>query len=266
MKFLAEFFRPEEDGFIFRPFSFWHMVLIVTLLGGAWVIFKNRHRIRHNPRLQQWIKVTFVTMAVLDQFLYMYFCFALRKDGWTEGLPLYTCRAALYMGALALLTDFKPLKGVTVYWGLFGGVLPMIQPDMLHYSWPHFTNVHFFIFHFMIFWLANYFLFVEGYDFDEASYHYAFGVVNVFVTLTLMVNVVAGANYAYIFHSPILQSFFDRWPTPLYVAMMYGVYNSLVFLVHEACLKLSLPNLAMGPGLADLVEEEPVLVRNSREQ
>lgn len=265
MSFLKEFFRPEEDGFIFQPFSFWHYVLIVTLLSGAWIIFKHREHIRQNKRLNHWLKVSFILMAVVDQLLYMYFCFFLRKDGWVEGLPLYSCRAALYMGVIALVTDFKPLKGVTVYWGLFGGVLPMIQPDMLHYSWPHFTNVHFFIFHFMIFWLANYFLFVDGYDFDTKSYRYAFLVVNAFLTFTLIVNMLVGANYAYMFHSPVLRPLFDRLPKVLYLAFIYGVYNSLVFLVHATCLKLSLPDLAKASALRSLSGEEDACLASEQQ-
>ncbi|WP_158589218.1 TIGR02206 family membrane protein [Atopobacter sp. AH10] len=238
---MAYFFRGHEDGYRFPSFSLIHVLLVLLLLAGAYVLFKYRDEIRANRRWEKGVKLSFMTLIVLDQVLYIGFCFFSRPDGLQQALPLYTCRAALYTGFLALLTDHKVFKALTVYWGLFGGILPLVYPDMMAYSWPHFTNIHYFLLHFLVFWMANYFLLVEGYDSSRSNSRLLYSLVNAFLLLALGVNLYVKGNYAYLMEAPLLKTFFLEWPKLLYWLFTFSVYNALVWCVQQMCVKILIP-------------------------
>lgn len=248
---MSYFFRGSEDGYTFQIFSILHLMLIAVLLAGAYILFAHREEIRQKAKWRRVIRFGFVTLIVIDQLTYVGFCFLERSDGWVQALPLYTCRAALYTGLLAFLTDKKIFKGLTIYWGLFGGILPLVYPDVMAYSWPHFTTVHYFLLHYLVFWMANYFLFVDEYDCSESNPRRLYGLVNALLLAALVVSLGIKGNYAYLLESPILPSFFSRWPRPIYVLFTFAIYNSLVWLVQQMCVKVLIPQLLPEESLPD---------------
>lgn len=232
MQLLKELFRAQEDGFHFQAFSWLHIVLILMMFLGARWIYRNRQAIRTNKSLDARVRGVLIAMILFHQVTFLYFSFFIRTDGLASGLPLYTCRMALWTALLALISKKEAFKGITIYWGLIGGILPMILPDLMAYSWPHITNFNYFLTHFSIFWASIYFLGVDQYQFNQHDLNFSLVFVNLFLILCLFANKFFDTNYAYLSASPILTGSLESMPRIFYHALIFLAYNLFIVLVH----------------------------------
>ena len=232
MQLLEELFRVQEDGFHFQAFSRLHIVLVLVMFLGAYWIYRKREDIRKNQDLDTWVRGVLIAMIVLHQVTFLYFSFFIRTDGLASGLPLYTCRMALWTALLALISKKEAFKGITIYWGLIGGILPMILPDLMAYSWPHITNFNYFLTHYSIFWASIYFLGVDQYQFNQDDLNFSLAFVNLFLVLCLFANKFFYTNYAYLSASPVLTTSLESMPRIFYYALVFLAYNLFIVLVH----------------------------------
>lgn len=238
MDTIKYFFRINEDQNRFESYSLTHLLLVVLMIGVSIILYLNRERIRNNKSLDKIIKIVLMGLIIFQQGTFLYFNFVLKKNGLTEGLPLYTCRAALYTSFFALATNLKIPKAITAYWGFIGGIIPMISPDLDYYLWPHITVVNYFLTHFSIFWTGSYMLFVEEFKFTKNTLYINLIATNIFLTISLLANKLFNANYAYLSESPIFKDNVSKWPRLLYLVLIYVIYNLFVLLVHIISVKV----------------------------
>lgn len=249
MDIIKYFFRINQDPTRFEAYSLAHLLLLILMLGVSMFFFFSQKKIRENKLLDKFIRILLIILIVFQQGTFLYFNFVLRENGLALGLPLYTCRAALYTSFFGLATSWESPKSFTVYWGFIGGIIPMIVPDLEYYIWPHISVLNYFLTHFLVFWTASYLLFVKKFRFTKRTLHLNLIFTNVFLTVSLVVNTFFGGNYAYLNRSPIFKELIDTWPKLFYIILVYIIYNLFAFIVHLIGVKsfqlnkLNKPNL-----------------------
>lgn len=229
-EFIEVFFRKNEDGFIFNSYSLLHLVLFLIFICVGVMIYGFRKQIRQNKILYKIIKYMLAFLLFFQQISFLYFIFFVRKDGISEGLPLYTCRISIISGIFAILFNLDNLKILTIFWGLIGGIIGLVYPDLMAYSWPHIMYVNFFLTHYLVFWTSIFFLFIDRVEIKKENLKFMFYFVNIFLLVTEIVNLRFNLNYAYLSYSPIFRTRLENLPGSIYFILLVILYNfSIIF-------------------------------------
>ena len=214
--FMDEFFRRKEDGFVFDSYSFLHLILFAFMVIVAILLYKYRRKIKENKKIYKYVRFIFIFLLAFQQISFLYFICFVRKDTINEALPLYTCRISIYSGFFALIFNSNNLKILTIFWGLIGGIIGLIFPDLMPYSWPHIMYVNFFLTHFLVFW------------------------VSLFLLITEIINLKFNLNYAYLSYSPVFTNLLNKLPAIIYFLLAAILYNFSIFLNFYIFKKLKL--------------------------
>lgn len=242
MNFIKYYFRNAPEDFEFKIFGLSHIFILALTFSGAFIFYKNKHYLKDHGNLYKNILKAIALIIFLEQMSFLYFYFFKTDYGPEEGLPLFTCRIALYTTFFGILLRSKKLKGITVYYGIIGGILALIYPDMYRYAFPHVLYVDFFTEHILILWAACLFVFVEDFEFSKEQFYFALVFTNVFLVVTLIANQLMDSNYAYLVRAPFAINFFESIPYPLFVVITFAAYNFLVCLVQKICLYIKYKN------------------------
>ncbi len=240
MDFWHFFFRLEEDNFKFKQFGTVHLTMLCLMIIGALLIYKFRKNIRANKGIRKTLDMTFLLIILLQQSMFLYFYFILSPMDFKNGLPLYTCRIALYTTFFGILFNSYNLKSATIYLGLAGGIVPMIIPDLHPYAFPHILYVSFFVTHISVFWASLMFFIVDKYNFDKSGFIFMCKFINIVLLISIVANMLFDANYAYSSSSPVFKDFFEKLPKPLYFLIVAIVYNLANLIIYRVGNKLKL--------------------------
>lgn len=232
IKYWNYFFRLKEDGKTFKNFGFTHIFLIVFIFSVCYLIYKYRYEIKKNQKLNKRLRNIILTLSLIQQFMFYYFYISNSYFDFKELLPLYTCRVALLAGIFALIFPWDRLKTVNIYWGSIGGIIPLIVTDIYPYKFPHAMFVSFFLTHMCILWTAAVFIFVDNYDFSGKDLKFMYYVANIQLFISLILNDILKANYAYLSESPIFTEYFSEVPRILYLMLVFAIYNLLIYFVY----------------------------------
>lgn len=236
MNFIKYYFRNASEDFEFKIFGLTHIFILALAFSVAFSIYKYKNFIRDHKNFYGNILRAMALIALLQQASFLYFSFYRTDFGLEEGLPLFTCRIALYTTFFGILLRSKKLKGITVYYGIIGGILALVYPDIYAYAFPHVLYVDFFVAHISILWSACLFVFVEDFEFSKEQFYFALVFTNVFLVVALIADQLMDSNYAYLVRAPFATQFFESIPYPLFVVITFAAYNFLVWLVQKICL------------------------------
>lgn len=238
--FLEVFFRKKEDGFVFNSYGLLHLFLFLFMIFMGILIYRHRKNIRENKKLYKIIRNSFIFLLAFQQFSFLFFISFIRHDTISEALPLYTCRVSIYSGFFAFLLNNKNLKILTIFWGLIGGLIGMLYPDLSPYSWTHIMYVNFFLTHYLVFLVSLFFIFVDGLKLSKENLKFLFIFVNIFLIITEIVNLKFGLNYAYLSYSPIFTGLLKKLPGYLYFVLAAILYNLSIILNYYIFKKFNL--------------------------
>lgn len=238
--FLEVFFRKREDGFVFNSYGLLHLFLFSFMIFIGFLIYRYRKNLRENKKYYKITRNIFLFLLAFQQLSFLFFLSFIRHDTISEALPLYTCRVSIYSGFFALLFNNKNLKILTIFWGLIGGLIGMIYPDLSPYSWPHIMYVNFFLTHYLVFWVSLFFLVVDGVRLNRGNLKFLFIFVNIFLIITELINLKFGLNYAYLSYSPIFTDLLKKLPGYLYFILAGILYNFSIILNYYIFKKLNL--------------------------
>ncbi|MCI5840227.1 MAG: TIGR02206 family membrane protein [Peptoniphilaceae bacterium] len=189
---MSYFFRVNEDGWIFPAFSLIHiLILAISILGCMFFLNSKILDDRKNLKKAGRILLTFIILEQVSNYLWIFMTgsFDIKED-----LPLYFCRITLIASIIALITDKDFFVTISVYWGVFGGILALSYPVLYKFRPPHLTNIEYFLGHILILWTACYFM-RKGYDFSGFRYRTINKITILFALLASAVNLVINANY-----------------------------------------------------------------------
>ncbi len=233
MSFLRIFFRSELDPDFSFPFlSFYHISFILFLVAMIALAYAFK---RSNPSRKAIKNYQYILgiLLLIDRLL-MHGWFIATKTWHIEiSLPLFTCRFAIYMLLIYLVTGNKSIRDISVNMALSGGAVSILYPGPYAYNFPHFTNFSFVSFHVLLVLLSLSIIWFEDYRFDWKTLKKVLIFTVIYMPAVQLLNIVLGgeANYSYLTEAPFLVDFFGTWNPVLYSVFVCGIY----------CLLFSIP-------------------------
>ena len=210
ISFFQQFFRHQPDGAIsMATFDQTHLILLALTTLGCVFIISDYYLIFKQEKFK---KILAYTLLAQQAIMYAWHFSAGQHFDLAEALPLYNCRIAIFCAIIGLLTNNKIARLITIYWGIFGGIIALliINPDQ--FLFPHWGYVSYFVGHIAI-------------------------ITNAFHLIMIGFNYLAGTNYCYLNRLP-LKSIQLNWPTLLYNLVVLLAFNVLLFIVFLALQKL----------------------------
>lgn len=228
---MKHFFRGTSDGVYFKNLSLAHLLLVAIAFFGAYLIYRYKDVLqedRYSKIFKRTIGITLLSQQIILYGWYFFTGFSSIK----ESLPLYNCRIAIICTALALLTDKKTLKNISVYWGLYGAILALIIVEGDPFSFPHYTIVSFFVGHIFLLWGSLFILFVDNYQVNKRNLHDVLKLTTAYHFVLLIFDIMIKANYDYLIEPPIFKSIVMLMPQMLYSIIAIIIFDLLICIVY----------------------------------
>lgn len=186
-----------------------HLLVLVTGLVTAYLI------IRRNKTSKIFEILPTIIMLIAYICLYTWYYFS-PESFLLKGLPLYTCRIAVYILAIGIFFNKKQCLKLGVYWGLFGGFFGLLLPTIFDYSFPHILQISTFYLHIYLFTTAVYYLFVKKIGMNKEDLRMCCKSTIIFLSLAHIVNIILNTNYVATFKMPgVLLKFGINFPSSL---------------------------------------------------
>lgn len=228
---LEYFFRPNEDGFIFAPYSGVHFFLLGLMFLGIILILKGGWTQRgHREKISKGL----ASILLLDQLVLYYWQFSSGYFSLGVSLPLYHCRLAIFFLLVGVFFKGDRLKKIGIFWGILGSTIAMLSPNLYAFSFPHYTNFNFFISHIAMAWLACNLLMEEGLSLrrkDLVEVLVFTDIYNIFLSLLnqALIGVYPRVNYGYMRHLP--EGIGMECPLLVHTLFMIGLFDLCLLII-----------------------------------
>lgn len=235
MDFLRYFFRSQEDGYIFRQYGGYHIILLLIYILGMALIITKSFGIEEKNKNDKFLKLL-AAILLLDQIILYAWQFASGYFRMDMSLPLYHCRLAVWLLIAGIFTDDRLVKILGAYMGFMGSSIAMIIPDLYNFSFPHYTNIQFFLVHILMGWVVVDFIFVEKLFVKKEELKKVLFITNSFNVFLLAFNMYLRptfneVNYGYILSPPA--NLPVEVPGYLYVVIVFILFNFIVLLLYR---------------------------------
>lgn len=224
---MRHFFRINPDGYVFKLFSPIHILTLVALVLGLFIILMLYRK--GDVRLKPIAKVLFVALLIEQFLLYFWYFFLMGFDP-VQALPLYSCRIAMLAIILSVIIKSDSLLLFGGYLGFPGGILALISPVLDNFSYPHLTNFTYFLGHLLLCWLCFIILVEKAGTKKQLSKVVIYTVL--FFIITYFVDIHYGANYSYMLWAPIFTSQFAKLNHGVYIFVLIMIYTLILTLTH----------------------------------
>lgn len=224
---LKYLFRKEFDNVGFQLFSPIHISVIVVLIISLYFLQKYQDNKKTKNIIDFLIIILFIDRALMYYWYYLSDNFILK-----ETLPLYTCRASIYILLAYLVTKKSYLKNIFIYWANIGAIIAIIYPNPYDFKFPHYTFISFFVFHYILIIVSSYYILKKKDGFSTKSFIKVMISTNIFLVFVRFLNHILDANYSYLVFSPILKDFFLTLNPFLYFFIVLIIYNLIFFVFH----------------------------------
>ncbi|WP_114907421.1 TIGR02206 family membrane protein [Ornithinimicrobium murale] len=184
-----------------------HLVYVTLLLGVAVLLVGGRGWVRRHAAAVRRV----VAVIVIIQQTTLYATYAVQGAGVDEALPLHSCRIAILLGLVWLLTRWRPALDVAFFLGLYAyasfSYPQQIQPVDNVLGWSFWIN------HAVTLLLPIFAWLTEGWRPTVPALWRAFGWFLVYYAVALLANALTGGNYFYLRDRPIAAA----WPDWAYL-------------------------------------------------
>lgn len=226
--FLRHFFRHQPDGAIsMTTFGGAHLLLLALTVLGCLFILGDYYLLFKQDKFKKFLAYALIVQQAI---MYAWHFSAGPHFNLAESLPLYNCRIAIFCAIIALLTNHKLARLITIYWGLFGGIIALIVINPEPFLFPHWGYVSYFVGHIILLW-ATFYLIKTSPKANLASLRQIIIITNLFHFVIIGFNYLAKTNYCYLNQLP-LKSIQLNWPTPVYNLVALLAFNVLLFAVY----------------------------------
>jgi hypothetical integral membrane protein (TIGR02206 family) len=153
----------------------------------------------------------------------------------SEDLPLHVCGISRILTIIYLLTPRKKLLDILYYWGVGGGLLALLIPDLKH-GFPNPEFFTFFLSHGLTLFTLLGVIVVFHHQPSPTSYWTAFLTLNVVAfAIVYPLDRLLGANYMYLLHSPMVDftpvTWLPGWPW--YLLLLEGFMLLWFWICHQ---------------------------------
>jgi hypothetical integral membrane protein (TIGR02206 family) len=177
---------------ILHLFSWYHLLIFF----GSFVVF---HYINHAQKINKHTeciaKISTIGMAILQIILYIWYLMSPIESLLLKGLPLYTCRLALWLFVCGQFFGMKKCLKLATYWGVYGGIAGLLFPTIFHYPVPHILQIATIVLHIYIFLLGSYYLFVKKIGMTLKDSHWCIIITIGLILFNAIFNSIFGTNY-----------------------------------------------------------------------
>ncbi len=187
-----ETFFGDTVGLEFQAFSITHIMLLVSIVLGIYVIYRFREPLRnykHEKRVR-YITATFMILWELSLYLWI----SVHKGWvWADDLPfLSLCGLALILAIYVLYTKSYRVFEIGYFWAI-GGVVSVLFPD-IPYMVDRFRFWQFMIGHMVFFYAYMYMLFVHEFKPTFSSFKKSTGILFIYSMIMLIPNAFIETN------------------------------------------------------------------------
>lgn len=225
---IKHFFRSTPDGWAMKLLGIPHIIIMSFVIVSAIALWKSAHKLRKNDILR---KPLAVTLATLVTILYSWYLLS-GYNGIKEGLPLYSCRIAMFAAITALLTKNRIAQSIACYWGITGGVIAFLLPNLDPFSWPHYTNISFIFGHYLLVLTLIYIVRVDGYRVDFSTAKTMIKLTTALNIFNVLLNALIGSNYNFLRKFPFGEIPFIKNGSILYIITAVVAYNIIIIIMH----------------------------------
>lgn len=225
-------FRGEADGFAFPVLSPLHMLFIFLTIFLLVGIVALRSYMDAHPRTQRAIEIALGVVLLSIQGVYYFWYVYSGTYTLSASLPLYTCRAASFIGPLALFTRNRVLKIISIYWGFYA-FFALLSPSLDAFSFPHITNFIFWSAHICLVCMCAVQIFWgEGYDFDASEFKAMMVFMAVYLVISYPIDMGLQGNYHFFVQAPLAADLLAKLPHYLYFMVVISMYLLITYITY----------------------------------
>ncbi len=232
---MKNFFRSDVDGGTFPNFTIYHILLILVVFLSVYILYKNLHKFSRNKILYTLMGLLLIDRLIMFLWFYLNDFYTLK-----ESLPLYTCRAAVYICLLYLITKNNIIKTIAVYWSIAGASVAFVYIDLYRYQFPHYTNFSYIIYHTLVIMIGISIVVKDGFEFNKKSINIVLIFTTIFMIILRYINTIIDANYSHIMSPPIAKNFFSNMNSIQYfIFIVFCIYNLMFYLLYLIAKKIT---------------------------
>ena len=188
---------------VFEYFSFAHLLPILLLIAGIFLIYRYREKIKNWKHEDAFCTFMGVLLVLNECSYYWRLLYVGNSQDGTQMmtfLPLQVCEWTAYIAAFMLLKKNKHAYDIVYYITLTLGLIPLVTPAVLtRVSIGHFRYYSFWFEHIVPMLAVFYMTFVHGFKPDYKKVYKPFAVLGVLACLAIYANLnIPDANYMYL--------------------------------------------------------------------
>jgi hypothetical integral membrane protein (TIGR02206 family) len=219
-----------------QPFTWQHGVLILLGVLSVFFTLKYAHNLK-NSRYENRVKKSFAFWLLILEIIY-------HLHYWSYGMfsvPLHVCSFGVMFSIVILFTDSKKVFEYLFFIGILGGLLALLIPNSLGYTYYNMRYYHFILLHMSIAIVPIYYYKAYNYRITLKSIYKTMGLLLMILPLVVYVNITFDKNYMFIGEKPqILENILPDWPYYLivFVIGVYVTFHLLYFVSNYGILHL----------------------------
>lgn len=194
---IKEFFSTERGSvpfFHFKLFGFWHILLLLFLIGGLLFIYYRKDQLKKWNRNEKKSRIAMASILLSNMLIY--YGSKIIEGTWNfkVHLPLHFCFISGFLFMFALYTNNKKLFRTTYFFS-FAGPLPAILLPDLTCGMDRFIFWQFFISHHIFLLFSVYTYYVLDWKIEKGDAKRAFFHANIIFALVFLFNQIFKTNY-----------------------------------------------------------------------
>ena len=191
------------------------LTIIFAISFGFSFFYRNRYNPDSFARFEQVLGYT----LILNELLKPLYLIALGDYKWTNTVPLHACHMSSYATGLFLLTRQQRFFDFAYFWGLGGGIMALMTPDV-EFTFPDLDFITLFFGHGLLFFGIIYIVVVIKQQVTFSSLINALKYSLILLPIMYVLNVLIGgepgyeANLWYLMKAPAGDSLMTLFPSP----------------------------------------------------
>ncbi|MCC6426422.1 MAG: TIGR02206 family membrane protein [Phycisphaerales bacterium] len=189
---------PTARGFMveFRPFTLFHVITVIALLGASLVFALIGRKWRGTPR-EVMLGAFWGGLILARQGIEVVWYLLPANLDWSRSLPLQFCDVAPWFAAIALLTEKRWARALLYYWGIGLSTQAFFTPTLsegfgyTRYWWFWLSHTH-------IIGTCLYDMIARGYRPTWGDWRIAFVVTFFYTVAMIVLDAITGLNYGYL--------------------------------------------------------------------
>lgn len=215
-------FFTQQNEFSAFTWEHWAPVIVLFIIGLAIIVYANK---RLNS-YQNWKLLFYLSlMPLICCSMYVIVNLYHGEFNYREDLPIHVCRFLAVASPVAILYQHRFTLGVFYFWIMVGTLNAVLTPD-LEFGYPHWTYWVYWLMHVGLIILPLFYVNNLQVKIQLRDIKNAFWMANLYLLLSLGLNLLLGSNYMYSLEKPPSATILDYmgdWPIYLFSVQILGL-------------------------------------------